>query len=165
MKNKWIWIMIALVLVAGVAWAAAPAFKKKDDSTGTTGGGVLGGLFGGGGNNSGTNAAPKLDESKVLKRGVSGEEVKALQLLLNKVQSANPLVVDGVFGSLTESKLKNLTRGTVQITLAQARALATAAGVGTGGNLWSQLYGPNSGSTSATDSTGFWGWLNGLVTQ
>lgn len=164
MKNKWIWILIALVLVAGVAWAAAPAFKKKTDGTAT--GGVLGGLLGGSGSGGNTNAAPQLNETMLLKKGSTGDEVKALQLLLNKVQTANPLVVDGIFGSLTENKLYAVTGNKYRsISLAEARKLATAAGVGTSGNLWTLLYGGSGSTSSSTDSTGFWGWLNGLVTQ
>ncbi len=161
MKQKWVWITIGLVLLGGIAWAAAPAFKRKDGEDTTGGGGILGNLFGGGGN-SGT-APVTLDENKLLKKGSNGAEVKALQALLNKVQTANPLVVDGAFGNLTEAKLYSVTGGYRQITLAEARKLATAAGISTTGNLWSQLYGNSSTSTTntnTTDSGGFWGWFN-----
>lgn len=59
-----------------------------------------------------------LDSNKVLKKGVSGAEVKELQRLLGG------LTVDGAFGSNTENRLKTV-KGVTQITLNQYSALPT----------------------------------------
>lgn len=71
------------------------------------------------------NPAPSLNYNVTLKltSGIftNQAEVKTLQLILNKVETAQPLVVDGKFGPLTEAKLKRLNGGYGQITLAQAK--------------------------------------------
>lgn len=67
-----------------------------------------------------------LDQNKVLKVGVIGAEVKALQNLANQVfeKANNPkrLLTDGVFGSSTQSALQSLTNKT-EITLKEAVSL------------------------------------------
>lgn len=56
-----------------------------------------------------------LDRNKVLKKGISGAEVKELQKLLGG------LTVDGSFGTNTENRLKTV-KGVIQITLNQYSA-------------------------------------------
>lgn len=119
MSNKAFWIIIILVLLGGVTYAAWPAIaKKKDDSdTGNGGDGVPStGTVGTGGTSTG------LDYNRVLKNGVRGNEVSQLQSLLNMAEVNSPLVVDGIFGPKTEAKLQRLT-GSKSITLATAQAL------------------------------------------
>lgn len=66
-----------------------------------------------------------LDTNRLLKRGVSGNEVIQLQQMINealKLKKIPQLLVDGSFGSKTENALKSLT-GKIQITLAQASSM------------------------------------------
>ncbi|MEO4005790.1 hypothetical protein [Flavobacterium sp. CAU 1735] len=56
--------------------------------------------------------SPQLDYNKVLKYGVRGEEVKELQ------QRLGGLVVDGIFGTKTQSRLKSV-KNVIEITLNQ----------------------------------------------
>lgn len=76
------------------------------------------------------NDAPEVDywslnTTRMLKRGISGNEVIQLQQMINealKLKKLPPLVVDGSFGSKTEGALKKLT-GKIQITLAEASTM------------------------------------------
>lgn len=55
-------------------------------------------------------ANQELDPSKILKKGSRGKEVNQLQILLNAKGDHSPdLVIDGIFGNLTESALFELT--------------------------------------------------------
>lgn len=55
---------------------------------------------------------PQLDYNKVLKYGVRGDEVKELQ------QRLGGLVVDGIFGTKTQARLKAI-KGVLETTLNQ----------------------------------------------
>jgi len=59
-----------------------------------------------------------LDYNKLLKKGVSGNEVKELQKRLGSITA------DGIFGSNTENRLK-VVKGVTQITLNQYNAVPT----------------------------------------
>jgi hypothetical protein len=128
-NNIAIVVISGIVLVGGVITAIWLGTKKDGQPLGNpldllTGGGNSGGGTSGGntsGNTGGIFTPPALNYNKVLKNGVSGEEVKALQLLLNKVEVNSPLVVDGKFGPLTEAKLKRFNNGYGEITLAVAK--------------------------------------------
>jgi hypothetical protein len=58
-----------------------------------------------------------IDTTKVLSKGSTGEEVKSLQKALG-----GGLKVDGVFGALTENRLKSVT-GKISISLREYNAL------------------------------------------
>jgi peptidoglycan hydrolase-like protein with peptidoglycan-binding domain len=64
-----------------------------------------------------------IDYNLVLSRGSRGREVSLLQSYLNNI--GENLQVDGIFGALTETSLKNRT-GYSSITLNQFRALPFA---------------------------------------
>ena len=63
------------------------------------------------GGSGGSNAGPTLNYNKVLKQGVSGEEVKLLQHFLG-------VTTDGAFGPQTEAALY-AQKGVIQTTLAE----------------------------------------------
>lgn len=148
--KKWVWVTIILLLLAGIAWAAVPAIRRKNNNGGDAG--ATGGTGSGAG---GGSKAAALNETLLLKRGSTGAEVRELQKLLNSYQTANPLVVDGQFGPLTENKLYSASGNKLRsITLADARKLYTL--TKTEGNLWSQLYGPNGTGGSTTDTSLSW---------
>jgi len=156
MSNKVLWITIALVLLAGVTWAAYPGIKKsldKNAGTGGTGstGSNTGSNTGSTGTGGGNTSSGGLNMNKVLKNGVyNSAEVSALQAMLNKVQPSNQIAVDGDFGTKTEAKLYSLT-GFKQITLAQASQLFAAYNTGTG------ISGNSSSSSSFWDNLFNWG--------
>lgn len=123
MKNNkaLIWIMVALVLIGGTYafWPqiSAAATKIKDAATGNSG-------------SSGQPDSVKVNGTTVVTKGLNldlalskgsrGQEVVKLQEMLNAFEVNNPLVLDGIFGNLTEAKLKRLNNGVGSITLRQA---------------------------------------------
>jgi len=126
-------IILLSVLAIGATIGTVIAVKKAraaaspEPAGNTGGGGTLPNTGGNTGGGSGTLPANNtgLNYNLVLKNG-SGfinnrAEVKALQLMLNKLEASSPLVVDGMFGPLTEAKLKRLNNGFGQISLAQAK--------------------------------------------
>lgn len=94
-------LLIKIVVVVAIITIAVIIYKRiKSNSDATTG----------------PSAVQKynLDENKILKIGVKGEEVKQLQRELNKLGFS--LSTDGVFGPKTESALNDKT-GWKSITL------------------------------------------------
>lgn len=131
-------ILLTLLAVGALIGSIILVRRTRAEAAGTlpgnTGGNGLpsgGGNTGGGNNplpgNTGGNSGggSGLNYNVVLSytSGVFSNraEVKELQLMLNRVEVANPLVVDGMFGPKTEAKLKRLNNGFGQITLGQAK--------------------------------------------
>ena len=128
MKKINIITIIGLGIIAiGVFLIYKKMQEKKNAKipTGTSGSGTSGtgsGTSGtgsnlnlGGMNGGSTTPEIILDKTKVLKYGVTGNEVKALQNYLNKNYNAR-LVVDGIFGELTQKALQDY-KGRSQVTL------------------------------------------------
>lgn len=129
-------IVLLLLLAAVAATGAIVLIRRTREEATQQGdgdttpqpwpGNVGGGSSNGGASSGGTSGgSATLNMNLVLKNGIgfinNNAEVKALQLILNKVEVANPLVVDGMFGPKTETKLKRLNGGFGQISLAQAK--------------------------------------------
>lgn len=127
-----VWLMAggALLLVAGVVTAVWLGTKKAAGET--VKGNPLDIFFPSGSSaepSTGSGifkpSTPTLDGNKLLKKGVTGAEVKELQRMLNTLHKQPPphLVVDGIFGPLTESRLKMFNNGLGQTTLASMRLM------------------------------------------
>lgn len=130
---------ILILTILGIAAAAGTWYlvRRTNSQTDDGTGGTTGGNTSGGGSTTGTvgggvsipvgnvSTPANLNYSVVLKQGMGwisyGAEVKALQLILNNVQTSSPLVVDGLFGPKTAAKLSALNGGMAEITLAQAK--------------------------------------------
>lgn len=103
-------VLYAGVALLGVATLATAFSKKNTDSQ------ELPASNNQNTNNQNTNQTI-IDENKVLKKGVSGEEVKILQGFLG-------VGTDGVFGAITEAALFKL-KAVYQTTLKQFKTLPT----------------------------------------
>jgi hypothetical protein len=140
MKKTIIIISIVVVLVVAGIWAYNKWFKKPDVASGE--------IVPPGGNTSPTNtntSADVVDPNKILHIGDKGNTVKALQTAVNNaIASAgsglSPISVDGDYGSLTDSRIKQLTQGFLEssknnVTVNAVKALAPSgsASAGTGG--------------------------------
>lgn len=113
--DKYFWLIIAAItIVVVVAYRKTllptlniPFIDKKDDNKTA---------------NNKKDPETGLDMQKILKRGGTGPEVKALQAALNQNGASPVLTADGIFGAKTESALL-LQAGVTEISLKQFQAL------------------------------------------
>lgn len=146
--NKIFWIVLIVVIVAAALWIAIPEIKKlKAGATGGTG--ATGGSTGTGSKgNTGGSGVISLNMSKSLYKGVTGNEVRELQRILNGYTAGGQIAIDGIFGNQTYNKLIAIGL-TTPITLTMIQNYA--------GNNNSNAV----ASTGSSDSGfSFWGWLN-----
>jgi len=118
LKKYWYLYVLAILLVALTVYYFIRRQKAKDLKNENTGSG--GGAFGTGGGYTNIDA----DSDPLLKQGVSGEKVKALQVKLNTVaaslnapnkptepgQPTGKIAVDGYFGNYTLAMLKYVSK-------------------------------------------------------
>lgn len=117
-KYWYIYLVVAVVLAVGIYYIIKVYKAKKDQNDATQN--LTTPAYGGGTTYTNVDAT----DDPLLKKGVSGEKVKALQLKLNSVaatltasgkptepgQATGTIAVDGYFGNYTEQMLRYVSK-------------------------------------------------------